>query len=231
MTEMATSQIFDDWRTYEKIVTNDYMYHREFFEALTDEIAARLSEPLSVVDIGCGDARPVVPLLERFRVDRYVGIDQSRTALGRASAALSALSISSELRPGSMLEELRGLDGAFDLAIASYSLHHLDSSEKEAALAHCRRLLTGDGMLAVIDVFLREGESRPAYFARWQENARRRFLALAADELEMLLDHVRDCDIPETVSDYRRLGESAGFKTMESITEDPDCLNRVVILC
>jgi ubiquinone/menaquinone biosynthesis C-methylase UbiE len=228
---MSTSKIFDDWSTYEKVVAGDYMHHCDFFAVLMDEIESRLTRPLAIIDIGCGDAQPVLPLLRRFEIARYVGIDQSQAALDRARKVLMTLNISCELRSGSMLGELRKMDGKFDLAIASYSLHHLESGDKRATLTECRRLLRADALLAVIDVFLEEGESRPRYFERWQKNARRTFATLDSGELEALLEHVHGCDIPETVSRYRQLGIATGFTTVESIREDSERLNKLVMFC
>lgn len=226
---MKTLQIFDEWRTYEKVVTNDYMHQRGFFAALAEEVAARLNPPLSIIDIGCGDAGPVSAILERFRIERYVGIDQSATALSRAQETLRSTGIAYDLRKGTMLEELGKLDGEYDLAIGSYSLHHLNKEQKHTAVSESRRLLRANGLLAIIDVFLEEGESRSTYIDRWQKNARMQFTALAPGELEALLEHVRSSDIPESVSEYRLIGRKAGFEIVQSIRRDPQRLNQLVV--
>lgn len=226
---MNTLRIFDEWSTYEKVVANDYMHHRGFFDALIDQVGGRFDQALSIIDIGCGDGQPMIALLERFRIERYVGIDQSETALERARLVLAATGVKFDLRKGSMLEELTRLDGEFDLAIAAYSLHHLNSEQKIITLSQCRRLLRPQGILAVIDVFLEDGESRANFIERWQENASRAFTALTPAELEALLEHVRGNDYPETLSAYRRIGKSAGFDTVNSISQDPERLNKLVV--
>jgi hypothetical protein len=96
-------------------------------------------------------------------------------------------------------------------------------------MPECRRLLRADALLAVIDVFLEEGESRSAYSRRWMENARQSFTSLAADELEALLEHVHSCDIPETVSTYCEFGTDAGFQSVTAIREDRERLNKLVV--
>ena len=227
---MKTSELFDEWSTYEKVVTNDYMHHREFFTVLERELSTRLHEPLSVVDLGCGDCAPIIALLKCFEVNRYVGIDESESVLARAQANLAATGEPFSLHCGTMFEELRKLEGDFNLVVASYSLHHLHSPEKQNVLRECRRLLRRGGLLAVIDVFLEEGESRQAYFERWKENAKRIFTALVPEEMEKLLAHVRSSDFPEAVAVYRRLAEAAGFKQLKSVTQDPERLNRLVVL-
>jgi ubiquinone/menaquinone biosynthesis C-methylase UbiE len=226
---MSALQLFDEWSTYEKVVANDYMHHRNFFAVLLAQVASRFDRALSVIDIGCGDAQPVLTLLERLPVERYVGIDQSVAALDRARQALTETGISYDLRNGSMLKELRMLNGEFDLAIGSYSLHHLDREQKYSVLSECRRLLQANGLLAIIDVFLEEGESRSTYIERWQNNARLEFTALAPQELQALLEHMRSSDMPETVSEYRRIGGKAGFETVRPISQDPERLNRLVL--
>ncbi len=227
---MKTSELFDEWTTYEKVVTNDYMHHRDFFAALADELSIRLHAPLSVVDLGCGDCAPIITLLNSFEVNRYVGIDQSVSALARAQANLATTGVPFTLHCGTMLEELCKLEGDFNLAVFSYSLHHLDWSEKQDVLRECRHLLKPGGLLAVIDVFLEEGESRQAYFERWEDNAQRSFTALVPEEMEQLLAHVRSRDFPEAVAAYRRLGEAAGFEQLRSLTQDAERLNRLVVL-
>ena len=227
---MDALQIFDEWGTYEKVVAGDYMHHREFFEALMDEVDEMLVEPLTIIDIGCGDVRPVLGLLERFQVKHYVGIDQSKAALELARKSLSRLNISYDLQYGSMLDELSAMNGYFDLAIAAYSLHHLDRLDKQAALLECRRLLRPDNILAVIDVFMDECETRPTYFGRWKDNAVKTFTTLTSDELQELIDHVHRCDFPETVSAYHEIGCAAGFSSVTSIREDRERLNKLVVL-
>lgn len=52
---------------------------------------AAAGEPLTIVDLGCGDARNFVELLRRYPTVRYCGIDPSAAAVERARAALTGL--------------------------------------------------------------------------------------------------------------------------------------------
>ena len=82
----------------------------------------------------------------------------------------------------------------------------------------------------MVDVFLEEGETRGDYICRWERNARKRFTALAADERETLLEHVRRCDMPESVADYRGFAAAAGFSETMSLKQDEERLNRLVVI-
>lgn len=227
--EMSTPDLFDSWNTYEKVVANDYMHHRDFFVALVQEVKARDLAPLSVADLGCGDCAPILDLLRCFEVHDYLGIDQSESALRRARARLLPVGLNFDLRQGEILHELRELTDQYNLIVCSYSLHHLDVKEKQDVLKECRRCLVPGGLLAVIDVFLEPGESIGSYLERWTTNAQSRYAALDAEEIEDLLAHVRSSDFPETVSTYRRLSTAAGFSRVSRIAQDAERLNQFVL--
>jgi len=227
---MIAEHFFDEWSTYEKVVANDYMHHRDFFAALADHIATEFDRPLSVVDLGCGDGQPAALLSQRFKIEKYVGIDQSIAAIDRARQLLSSLAIPFELHSATILDSLQRLDGQFDLGLASFSLHHLDPGEKQAALNECRRLLKPGALLAIVDVFLEEGESRENYVRRWENNARSAFRALTPDEADEIVEHMRSCDIPESVTSYRRFAKTAGFHSTKSLRQDTERLNRLVVI-
>lgn len=102
---MKTTELFDEWTTYEQVVTNDYMHQREFFAALGRELSIRLHAPLSVVDLGCGVRAPFVTSLNCFEVIHYVGIDQSESVLARAEAVAAYR----RLGEAAGIEQLRSL--------------------------------------------------------------------------------------------------------------------------
>ncbi len=226
---MTATDIFDAWTTYEKVVRGDYMHHRMFFDALANEAGRCLEEPLTILDLGCGDARPILPLFERFDIERYVGIDESDTALRTASHALGAANVAYELRNGSIPDVLEDVHDEFDLVVCSYALHHLATGAKGTVILECRRLLRRGGMLAIIDIFLEPGETRDAYRTRWEANARTTFSGLSAGELDELIDHVRGSDIPESVVDYAVMANLAGFDECRVRLEDAERLNKLVI--
>jgi ubiquinone/menaquinone biosynthesis C-methylase UbiE len=226
---MTTPDLFDEWQTYEKVVANDYMQHRDFFIALKSEISTRLQEPLTIADLGCGDCAPVDGLLRSFEILRYVGIDQSASALRRAQSKLTATGVNFSLCQGSILDELRALAPGYNLIVCSYSLHHLSVDAKQDVLKECRRCLAPGGLLAVIDVFRKDGEASESYTERWVDNARGSYLALDSAEIENVIAHVRSSDLPETVATYRQLAAVAGFAQTNRIAQDANCLNQFVL--
>ena len=224
-----TDALFEEWRAYEKLVENDYMSHARFFRRVEDEVKAHCGKPISILDLGCGDASPIRDMLKRLDVERYCGVDKSVTVLAKAEHNLALLDIPYGLYAGDALDVLQSLPAQYDLIVASYTFHHMGAREtKERVLRECRRVLSPDGLVVVIDVFLREGESREAYLHRWEGNARSAFTELNAEEMTTLIDHIWSCDFPESFSTYEELGSRAGYDRVVSLAEDG--LNRLVVL-
>jgi SAM-dependent methyltransferase len=224
-----TDALFEEWQAYRKVVEYNYMGHVQFFQHVEEEVQRRFSRPVAILDLGCGDASPVRNVLERLDVQRYCGVDDSTAALARAEINFASLEIPYRFCSGDLLEMLQNLPERYDVIIASYSFHHMVGREtKELVLRECRRALNPDGLLLVIDVFLREGESREAYLRRWESNARAKFSELDDKEMATLVSHIWDCDFPESFSTYESIGARAGYERIVSLAEDK--LNRLVAL-
>lgn len=224
-----SDQLFEEWQIYEKLLVHDYMDHRAFFNRLQAEILARFEHPVAILDLGCGDLAPILPILENVPVQRYVGIDESDVALALAGRRLERLSVPCRLVKGDLLEALPDIGESFDIVLASFSLHHLaDPAYKQRALEAGNRLLTGDGLFAVVDVFCADSEPRNGYLERWIDHAETRYRELHAAEKKILFDHVRSRDFPVSISAFEALGKQAGLEHFEVLMRDQADLNCLV---
>ena len=222
-------QLFEEWQIYEKLLIHDYMNHRAFFARLQAEAQGRFRRPPAILDLGCGDLTPILPMLAGMPVRRYVGIDESDVALAIAATRLDELGQSSRLIRGDLVAALDDISGPFDLVLASFSLHHLtDPADKLTTLKRARRLLAEDGFFAMIDVFCAEAEPRERYVERWIANAERRYLELRPAEKALLFDHVRARDFPLSLNTWCALGVEAGLPRVGVLLEDRERLNRLV---
>jgi len=222
-------RLFEEWQVYEKLVTHDYMDHSAFFNRLQAEIVARFERPVAILDLGCGDLSPILPMLANLSLSKYVGIDESDAALALAERRLGAFPVPGRLIKGDLLATLGKLKGPFDIILASFSLHHLaDPGDKRRTLDAARQLLAADGLVALIDVFSAEAESRDQYLERWIEHASNRYVELQAAEKELLFKHVRARDFPVSQVEFQGLGRQAGLKGFEVLLEDSARLNALV---
>ena len=222
-------QLFQEWQVYEKLLIHDYMDHKAFFARLQAEVTRRFQGPVSILDLGCGDLTPILPMLGAVPVSRYVGIDESEVALSIAKSRLGNLGLPAELIHGDLRESLDAISGPFDLVLASFALHHLpDPADKLQTLIRAARSLRENGIFAMVDVFCFKTEPRERYLERWIANAEARYLELQPEEKTLLFDHVRARDFPLSLEEWREVGEQAGLPHFQVLLEDREGLSRLV---
>jgi len=130
MSVQSSQEFFDHWDTYHKVVAGDYMFHREIGEELKRALGARFSgRRFAFLDLGCGDATALAPLLQDATPSRYKGVDLSETALALAARTLEALPCPVTLGHGDILAALAEHD-AYDVIYSSFVLHHLATEQK-----------------------------------------------------------------------------------------------------
>ena len=85
--------------------------------------------PFSILDLGCGDAATLAPLLEGLALQRYKGVDLSETALALAAENLKVLTCPVELAQEAHLGRT-GRGWPHDVIYSSFALHHLPTGQK-----------------------------------------------------------------------------------------------------
>jgi methylase of polypeptide subunit release factors len=83
----ALEQFQKQWATYQKLVDEDALAHKEVGTILHGALAA-LPKPFAFVDIACGDAGQMKAALSGTRARHYHGIDLSEPALELAAKNL-----------------------------------------------------------------------------------------------------------------------------------------------
>ena len=116
------------------------------------ELAESLLTPHSrLLDIGCRDARHLIPLVEKTGC-RGVGIDPVDRHLERAQAAVTAAGLTQkiEIRHG-VMEQIEELDDSVDIAWCRDVLEGV--LDLEAGLSEIARVLKPDGAAIIYTVF------------------------------------------------------------------------------
>jgi SAM-dependent methyltransferase len=212
MSTPSAPNIFDLWDTYHKVVAANFMFHREIAEALRRALAARFSERRpAFLDLGCGDATALAPVLRDFPPSRYKGVDLSETALALAARELASLSCPVTLTHGDILEALAE-DGSYDVIHSSFVLHHLTTEQKGEFFRRAARRLAPGGLLLLVDVMREEDETLDDYLRRYCGSLRRDWTGLSAGEREAICDHIVNNDLPEPFSTLLVLARAAGLK-------------------
>ena len=205
-------QTFEDWSMYETVIRHDYMRHQELASAL-GKIAVTIGGPISIVDLGCGDAWLASQAFDKVRPHRYWAVDLSESAVDRARKHVAPWGGGATITRGNLAEFVVGVSSeSANLVLASNSVHHFQSDEKATIVRDCFRILAPGGVFCWVDPVRNPEESRDGYLGRLTKVMRHDWIALNADQLERATEHVLSSDYPETESWMLEHAAQAGFK-------------------
>lgn len=206
-------EFFSHWSIYRAVIENDCMEHRTI-SGLLHQILSRRAQPYRLLDLGCGDAAAIGPAMQGTSVMRYVGIDSAAPALDFARATLTDCSATLDLRVEDISNAVETSDEHYDVILASFVLHHLDSSEKRRLLKNAKARLTPEGEVILIDVVRQDGETREEYTSRYGNLVS--LWPIAPDKRKAIIAHVRGFDYPEEISVLPAWAKELGFRSVET---------------
>jgi len=198
-------EIFHSWDLYDNIVQNNWMMHRQMASVIQKvalEISAtqNTNPQLRVLDLGCGDGAMARNGLKNCPVEKYVGVDLSQDALMQLETR-QGLGPNVQVLRGDIATSIEELPPeAFDLVLASYSLHHFESAQKKAILQQIRRLLTPTGVLLWIDIARFDREDRSGFIARIEQEVQSRWIPMPSEHRHDAIEPIRNYDFPEQES-------------------------------
>lgn len=208
---------FQSWNIYRKIVAANNMFHEQIYTDVKQVLQQQTGD-FSVLDLGCGDAACLAPVLQDVAISAYTGVDLSAPALALAAENLSALSCSVGLELNELLSFMQQQAHQYDVIFSSFALHHLSYSLKAQFFQAARQCLTTHGVLLLIDTFKEPNEALPDYlnaYCQWINND---WIGITEEEKALACQHIIDNDIPETLADTQQLAEQASFTKCQEIS-------------
>lgn len=225
MTEASTTAAVDlfqkSWRVYQDIIEHNYMFHREISAACRTMLQNfQPGQRLRILDLGCGDASMVFPLLAPDRIAFYLGCDLSQPALDIADAALETEQIPHNLICDDMLRMAANqADASADIVFSSYAIHHLQSAQKECMLREIERVLAPGGRFVLIDIFREPSEDRAAYLNNYLSVLRSHWKQLAPEAMDLVIAHATTFDFPEHPDFYHAQTSKYGLAAGQCLTK------------
>jgi SAM-dependent methyltransferase len=213
--------IFEEqWLTYRKVIDSDYMEHAAIHHALATCLRnhPRRSHSLGdVLDLGCGDAEISSSLANEFSCLSYLGVDTSSMALSHAKANPCWGTIKPRFREADLTTFVIEEQSRFDLILAGFVLHHLQSPAKQAFFESIKNLLRPGGLFLFYDVFCRPGLSRDASVAEYLQWIARDWKEITEPEHQAIAAHIDSSDFPEDVDWIIAAARKGGFNQAETL--------------
>jgi len=110
----------------------------------------KLSEDLSILDVGCGTADDLIKLKTLYPRSRLFGIDADPEILKIAVNKINKLGFKISLQ-AALAEDLPFKTNSFDIIWSSLMIHHLPSVFKQKAFREIYRVLKPKGRFYLID--------------------------------------------------------------------------------
>jgi SAM-dependent methyltransferase len=217
----ALKQFQEQWATYRKLITSNYLSHREVGSILHSTLNERFASPFSVLDIACGDASMMKTALRGTKLRHYHGIDLSQPALALAAANLAGSPFEVDLDHRDFVEAMMRRREHADAAWCSLSIHHLSTADKLRLMQAIRAATGTRGIFLLYEPTRRDDEDRARFLDRFLRANKPLWTALTPSEWDQLWRHVTTCDFPETAVVWCELGCQAGFAQARQIFVDP----------
>lgn len=209
-TEILIKSFFEGWQLYTTVIENDYMIHRKIINLLPIRLR-KLSLPLKVLEVGCGDSHVLSQVATSVPVAEYHGIDLSTMAIGHARRNLDGIVENPKLIPGNMDDVLPQLNDTYTVVLAGYTLHHFHKEAKADLFRQFQRLLKPNGCLLVYDLLKKTSETREHYLQRAAQVFSNHWTAFSQKQMEQIHDHVLHNDHPESWETWCQLAADEGF--------------------
>jgi SAM-dependent methyltransferase len=212
--------------TYEKVVSHNYMAHKEVYNLLRELLLAEAPDRFVFLDIACGTANGAAEALTGTDVARYVGIDISQPSLAVARRNLRSLNCPVELRCQDFVEAVNAWSEAVHVVWIGQSLHHLRAPAKKNFMRRVRTLLSPRGLFLTWEPTCLEGEDREGWMERFRQ-LRPEWSAITEEEFAAFDSHHRASDYAESAATWMEMGSEAGFGRVEELMIVPNQLARV----
>ena len=221
VTPEISSGIFRrNWDIFRTIIKNNYMSHAEAYTKLNEVLTEEMVRPFTFADLACGDAYSSSRSLIGTKVAKYIGIDLSETALELARKEFEGSHVDAEF----VITDFMNFDGVveppIDVIWVGLSVHHLSTEDKALFMKKVKQVQPQDGLFLIYEPVYMNGENRQQYCERLKNAVLAEWHILEHDEKQMIIDHVYECELPETTETWINLGKEAGYKSAEKLFTD-----------
>jgi ubiquinone/menaquinone biosynthesis C-methylase UbiE len=179
-----------------------------------------MNRPFSFLDLACGDAFYSSITLQDTKAREYIGIDVSAKALSYAAENIRKTGLQYSLIEADFIEFNNFIEKKPDVIWVGFSVHHLEMPDKLSFFKKVKDNLSEDGIFMIYEPIFIEGENLKGYHIRFRETYDKYWRGLDKEEEEILFEHMRESERPETTEDWIKIGKDAGFKKSDKILSE-----------
>jgi tRNA (cmo5U34)-methyltransferase len=163
--------------------------------------------PKKVLDLGSGNGNVVATLLTKYPRANYTLLDASEKMLTEAMARFASFKIA--IQHG-LMQETQFANDTFDLATASFSLHHLTEDHKRAVISSTFEFLRPGGYFCYADLFISKTDhNHPQFLKYWESFVTK---SNVEGDWEFLFEHYQTHDHPSNLSTQVKWLQDLNFK-------------------
>ena len=168
-----TSERYLDYGRY-------FVPEREQQMRIMVDLLRDLPQPLSILELCCGEGLLAELLLSKLSVSAYIGLDGSALMLERARRRLSPFDARVKLGSFELADHAwRRLDGLVQAVVSSLAIHHLNMDEKQELFLDVYAMLDAGGAFVVADMVApASAPGRNVTADAWEQVVRQRSIAL-----------------------------------------------------
>lgn len=216
MRDNPAIQFFHVWDTYGKVVSGNYMFHRQLGEAVSAAIRLRFADQaIRILDLGCGDAATFAPILQEFSIESYLGVDLSAAALELAKKNLYFLKCPTQFQQADFMSALERSPQQ-DVIYISFALHHLKTFVKAEFFRQAVKILSPGGLVLFVDVVREEEQDLQKYHQNYCDFVQKTMINLDKDERDAICAHISRNDFPDPHSVLNMQASEAGLKLVST---------------
>lgn len=165
--------------------------------------------PKRILDLGSGNGNVTFLMLKKFPDADYLLIDASSEMLKECAERFQD-NPNIQFQEG-WFQELDFPPSSFDIVTAGFSLHHLNSEEKQAIFKKIQKWLCPGGYLSISDLWVDKKEEpiHSKLLLEWESIAKKQ--GTSQSEWDWLMDHYEKFDRPDSFDNQMKWLTDAGF--------------------
>ena len=215
MSSDHTTLFKNRWDAYQWSLENDVLGHRAILQKARWLIKSALGDqPVNMLDLGCGNATPVVELMSDLHLAHYSGIDLAENVLQEAEALMNHLVVPVRLFRRDLFEGVPE-SLSVNFIFSSFAVHHGQQEQKQQLFKTLYHQVAEGCYFCLIDIVRYPHQSRDACIDMMTEYLTRKIRQPALQA--QIIEHVREHDFPENPEDLSTFAHNAGWQSVEEL--------------